>query len=148
MLLLGMGTTSRHFPKLTRRGFVRAAGAGLGVALLSSLGRPVVASRSPGNPADEGGFVGIVTDLNSGSPIVGAVVRADPSGVIAQTDRSGAYRLALPPGAYRLTATASGYVSLALGERALGPGAPLPWRRSARNKAELGQDRDGCACVA
>jgi len=52
---------------------------------------------------------GVVTGQDTGLPLAGALVTAQPGGRSATTDGAGAYTLALQPGAYTVSAAAYGY---------------------------------------
>jgi hypothetical protein len=52
---------------------------------------------------------GIITDLNSGEPIIGAKVSTSPGGYSALTDNSGKYSVMLPNGTYTISFTKDGF---------------------------------------
>ncbi len=56
-----------------------------------------------------GTIAGMVTDINTSSPIVGATVTAD--GKMATTDTNGNYSITIASGTYTVTASAAGYQS-------------------------------------
>ena len=68
------------------------------------------AGAAPAIRAQDVGLAGIVTNMATGAPVVGARVGAD--GISATTDGAGRYALPLPPGTYHVRAEAAGYIGM------------------------------------
>jgi mono/diheme cytochrome c family protein len=76
-----------------------------------------------------GTIQGVVREIGSGTPVVGAAVRAGTEA--ATTGADGAYALQRPPGTHTLTVSAAGYApSTRVAEVASSSTTPMDWRLS------------------
>ena len=78
------------------------------VVLLALFATSAVAQSAP--PAETGRVEGVVTDVETGAPVVGAGVVIPALGIGAVTDREGRYAIAdVPPGDHAVRAGAYTY---------------------------------------
>lgn len=97
----------------SRRAFLRAAGRAGAIALVALPTVTGEASTQPATPvATVTGFAGRVVDAATLEVVVGAVIRAQPTGSTATSDSTGWYSLTLPPGTFTVDVSRDGYIGI------------------------------------